>query len=67
MADENGLLVARRPRRSTAGNRRVTWWLRCNVYSTHNRMEAALAEFKSEELGQDVEEDNDFVMEVGES
>ena len=28
-------------------------------------MEAALAEFKAEELGQDVEEDNDFIMEVG--
>lgn len=28
-------------------------------------MEAALAEFKAEELGQDAEEDVDFVMEVG--
>ena len=28
-------------------------------------MEAALAEFRAEELGQDVEEDKDFVMEVG--
>ena len=28
-------------------------------------MEAALAEFGAEELGQDVEEDKDFVMEVG--
>lgn len=30
-------------------------------------MEAALAEFKAEELGQDVEEDKDFIMEVGTS
>lgn len=29
-------------------------------------MEAALAEFKADELGQDVEEDNDFVVEIGE-
>ncbi|KAJ3489399.1 hypothetical protein NLI96_g2163 [Meripilus lineatus] len=36
----------RRSRRSTAGN----------------RMEAALAEFKAEELGQDIEEDIDFIM-----
>lgn len=28
-------------------------------------MEAALAEFKAEELGQDAEEDVDFVVEVG--
>ena len=42
-------LVARRSKRSTAGN----------------RMEAALAEFHAEELGQDVEEDVDFVMGVG--
>lgn len=28
-------------------------------------MEAALAEFKAEELGQDIEEDNDFVVAVG--
>ena len=28
-------------------------------------MEAALAEFKAEELGHDVEEDNDFTVEVG--
>ena len=28
-------------------------------------MEAALAEFKAEELGQDIEEDNDFTVEVG--
>ena len=41
--------MTRRSKRSTAGN----------------RMEAALAEFRAEELGQDVEEDKDFVMEVG--
>ena len=28
-------------------------------------MDAALAEFKAEELGQDVEEDNDFVVVLG--
>jgi hypothetical protein len=28
-------------------------------------MEAALAEFRAEELGQDVEEDADFVVEKG--
>ena len=28
-------------------------------------MEAALAEFKAEDLGQDVEEDVDFVVQVG--
>lgn len=42
-------LVMRRSRRSTAGN----------------RMEAALAEFKAEELGQDIEEDIDFIMGKG--
>jgi hypothetical protein len=30
-------------------------------------MEAALAEFKADELGQDAEEDNDFIMAVGRS
>lgn len=44
-------LVMRRSRRSTAGN----------------RMEAVLAEFKAEELGQDVEEDIDFIMGKGKS
>ncbi|KAI0641089.1 YL1 nuclear protein-domain-containing protein [Trametes meyenii] len=39
-------LVARRPKRSTAGN----------------RMEAALAEFKAEDIGMDVDEDVDFTM-----
>lgn len=42
-------LVARRPKRSTAGN----------------RMEAALAEFKAEDLGMDVEEDADFAIDKG--
>ena len=28
-------------------------------------MEAALAEFKAEDLGQDMEEDNDFVVQFG--
>ncbi len=28
-------------------------------------MEAALAEFRAEELGQDGDEDNDFTMEIG--
>lgn len=42
-------LVSRRPKRSTAGN----------------RMEAALAEFKEEELGMDVDEDADFAMDKG--
>ena len=28
-------------------------------------MEAALAEFRAEELGQDVEEDADFIMDKG--
>ncbi|KAH9850570.1 YL1 nuclear protein-domain-containing protein [Lenzites betulinus] len=40
-------LVARRPRRSTAGN----------------RMEAALAEFKAEDVGLDADEDADFALE----
>ncbi|KAI0757544.1 YL1 nuclear protein-domain-containing protein [Daedaleopsis nitida] len=39
-------LVSRRPKRATAGN----------------RMEAALAEFKAEDLGMDVEEDADFTV-----
>ncbi|KAH9939033.1 YL1 nuclear protein-domain-containing protein [Epithele typhae] len=39
-------LISRRPKRSTAGN----------------RMEAALAEFKEEDLGMDVEEDEDFAI-----
>ncbi|KAI0683332.1 YL1 nuclear protein-domain-containing protein [Cytidiella melzeri] len=43
-------LVTRRPRRSTAGN----------------RMEAALAEFKAEELGKDIDEDKDFIVELDE-
>ncbi|EIW65179.1 uncharacterized protein TRAVEDRAFT_160013 [Trametes versicolor FP-101664 SS1] len=43
-------LVSRRPKRSTAGN----------------RMEAALAEFKEEELGMDVDEDADFAMDKDE-
>ena len=42
-------LVARRSKRSTAGN----------------RMEAALAEFKAEDLGVDVEEDADFAIDKG--
>ena len=42
-------LVARRSKRSTAGN----------------RMEAALAEFKVEDLGMDVEEDADFTIAKG--
>ena len=42
-------LVSRRSKRSTAGN----------------RMEAALAEFKAEELGVDVEEDADFALDKG--
>ncbi|KAI0717508.1 YL1 nuclear protein-domain-containing protein [Cerioporus squamosus] len=43
-------LVSRRPKRSTAGN----------------RMEAALAEFKAEDLGMDVEEDGDFALDKDE-
>ncbi|KAI0089904.1 YL1 nuclear protein-domain-containing protein [Irpex rosettiformis] len=50
MTEDEGTLVMRRSRRSTAGN----------------RMEAVLAEFKAEELGQDIEEDNDFVVELDE-
>ncbi|KAI0344196.1 hypothetical protein BDW22DRAFT_1406600 [Trametopsis cervina] len=50
MDDEETPLVMRRSRRSTAGN----------------RMEAALAEFKAEELGQDAEEDADFTMALDE-
>jgi len=46
MTDNEDTLVMRRPKRSTAGN----------------RMEAALAEFKAEDVGVDVEEDVDFVM-----
>ena len=42
-------LVARRSKRSTAGN----------------RMEAALAEFKAEDLGMDAEEDADFAVDKG--
>ncbi|KZT09020.1 uncharacterized protein LAESUDRAFT_647858 [Laetiporus sulphureus 93-53] len=42
-------LVMRRPKRSTAGN----------------RMEAALAEFRAEEVGMDIEGDVDFVIEKG--
>ena len=42
-------LVARRAKRSTAGN----------------RMEAALAEFRVEDLGMDVEEDEDFAIAKG--
>lgn len=41
--------MARRPRRSTAGN----------------RMEAALAEFKAEDVGLDADEDADFALERG--
>ena len=44
-------LTARRSKRSTAGN----------------RMEAALAEFKAEDLGMDVEEDADFAIDKGTS
>ena len=42
-------LVARRSKRSTAGN----------------RMEAALAEFMAEDIGMDVEEDADFTVAKG--
>ena len=42
-------LVSRRSRRSTAGN----------------RMEAALAEFKAEDIGMDVDEDADFALDKG--
>ncbi|KAI0638886.1 YL1 nuclear protein-domain-containing protein [Trametes polyzona] len=42
-------LVARRSKRSTAGN----------------RMEAALAEFKAEDIGVDVDEDADFALDKG--
>ncbi len=42
--------MSRRSKRSTAGN----------------RMEAALAEFKAEDLGMDVEEDADFEVDKGE-
>ncbi|KAI0369880.1 hypothetical protein BV20DRAFT_945243 [Pilatotrama ljubarskyi] len=43
-------LVSRRPKRSTAGN----------------RMEAALAEFKAEDIGMDVEDDADFALDKDE-
>lgn len=45
----DGSLVARRSKRSTAGN----------------RMEAALAEFKAEDVGMDVDEDADFALAKG--
>ncbi|KZT68827.1 hypothetical protein DAEQUDRAFT_670793 [Daedalea quercina L-15889] len=51
MADNADSLVTRRSKRSTAGN----------------RMEAALAEFRAEDVGMDVEEDVDFVMERGDA
>ncbi|KAH9914868.1 YL1 nuclear protein-domain-containing protein [Fomitopsis serialis] len=50
MAEHDDSLVMRRPKRSTAGN----------------RMEAALAEFRAEDVGVDVEEDVDFVVEKDE-
>ncbi|KAH9949471.1 YL1 nuclear protein-domain-containing protein [Amylocystis lapponica] len=50
MADADDSLVMRRSKRSTAGN----------------RMEAALAEFHEEDVGMDVEEDVDFVVEKDE-
>ncbi|OBZ78578.1 MutS 4 [Grifola frondosa] len=50
MADPNDSLVMRRSKRSTAGN----------------RMEAALAEFKAEDVGMDIDEDVDFVIEKDE-
>ncbi|KAI0063065.1 hypothetical protein BV25DRAFT_1915397 [Artomyces pyxidatus] len=47
--DEDDSLVRRRSRRSTAGN----------------RMEAALAELNLEDVSQEAEEDNDFVIDKG--
>lgn len=61
-------LVMRRSRRSTAGNRwalSVIIWMCKRWAEVGDRMEAALAEFKAEDLGQDVEEDVDFVVQVG--
>ncbi|KAH9836678.1 uncharacterized protein C8Q71DRAFT_759178 [Rhodofomes roseus] len=46
MAEHDDTLVMRRSKRATAGN----------------RMEAALAEFRAEDVGMDVEEDVDFVV-----
>lgn len=66
MAETGDSLVMRRPKRSTAGNRYVVGVVGMLVLVlTRNRMEAALAEFRADDLGQDAEEDNDFVMEVG--
>ena len=42
-------VTSRRPKRSTAGN----------------RLQAALAEFKAEDVGVDVEDDVDFVLDKG--
>ncbi|KAI0935606.1 hypothetical protein AcV5_003985 [Taiwanofungus camphoratus] len=50
MADQEDSLVMRRSKRSTAGN----------------RMEAALAEFRAEDVGVDTEEDIDFIVEKDE-
>lgn len=50
MMAEEEFLVTRRPRRSTAGN----------------RMEAALAEFQAEDVGEEQEDDVDFILEKDE-
>ena len=42
-------------------HRSASWILTLLV----RRMEAALAEFKAEDLGQDVEDDNDFTVDIG--
>lgn len=49
LSEMDDSLVARRSKRSTAGN----------------RMEAALAEFMAEDIGMDVEEDADFTVAKG--
>ncbi|KAG9310376.1 YL1 nuclear protein-domain-containing protein [Chiua virens] len=67
MADEEGTLVSRRPKRSTAGNRWVRYPLSpaVSITLTTCSMELALAELTPEEP-QELEEDIDFIVEKDE-
>lgn len=68
MADPGDSLVARRPRRSTAGNRQVYVihrLLELIFTKMLDSMEAALAEMALDVAPNEVDDDNDFINEKG--
>lgn len=63
--DDIEMLVTRRSKRSTAGNRCVSAIRTPSILTFVYSMEAALAEMASEDLSKEIEDDIDFIDDKG--